>query len=1163
MSLDDRITVNAHYTRSINLERDATTASVVSAYIPTSRAIKTLERISATFKIEQAPRAWSLVGPYGSGKSSFAIFLAHLLASTDEDASKAALSVLRKANAGLARRFQNIVRDSSGHCYVLLTGSPEPLSRRLVAALAEAATAYWSKRLGKKPSIIKELHGLLRKKTVPTSMVVEAIKKLQDAVAHAGGNGILIVLDELGKFLEYEARHYGANDIYLLQALAEQACGGHDANLTLMVLLHQSFEQYAKGLGESLKNEWAKVQGRFENVPFLESTEQVLRVVAAAVDQDMTSAELKVIQKKASQAARLLSANKALPGALDRGAAEELFAHCYPLHPVSALLLPILCQKVAQNERTLFSYLGSQEPHGFRYSLAHLKGVGDWIYPWEIYEYFIMNQPAAISDHFTHRRWAEVVTAIERLGDVAVEEVELLKSIGLLNIVGAQGGFKASKAVVSLCLPRKTIASRVATELTDKSVVQFRKFSGEYRVWQGSDFDLDEAVEDQLSKLGHFELADSLTQRHSLLPIVARRYTIKSGALRYFSPVFVDAKSYRLLESAGDIPRIIFFLAEGQDDRKLFSTDVKAAFSDLDIVVEYLNATQLRDAVAEVLALEAVSRESQELNSDPVAKRELKDRLSAALSAEQDLLTELTENPSTSRWFWRGEKLQVATKRSIQECLSDVLECVYHSSPIIHNELINRDRPSSQAAAGRNKLFAAMFQNPSAPDLGIEKYPPEKTIYRAVLRELGIHKQISKGKWTFVVPPKNSSVYAVWQRLEQFLATTESGPRSFSELSGELMAPPYGVKEGVLPILYIAVFQVYQHELALYENRVYSPDFSVEQLERFVKAPHEFTVQRFRIEGMRSSIYNQYSKAFFKDGAKKTVVELVRPLAKFTRELEHYTKKTKSSELSTRAKAVRDAFNLAKSPEKLLFENLPAALGYNEKTLNSSKGDFKGFAKVLMDALRELKYAYSNMLEAQQRLLAQAFHMDADTQLEDLRRKIIGRYAGLEQYTVDTDGLKAFIKRLTKTGGDDAHWFENILMFLGQKPSSKWTDADRSEADVKLSDYSKRILDLETLRLHYERAATNLEGDFDVILLKSLKKGVEPVDEVVAIDKNRHEAIQCVKQELERVIGEYQDSELQLAALAEFVDGFLNDYRAKQTKSVKKKLNRPKKVSNG
>ena len=197
-------------------------------------------------------------------------------------------------------------------------------------------------------------------------------------------------------------------------------------------------------------------------------------------------------------------------------------------------------------------------------------------------------------------------------------------------------------------------------------------------------------------------------------------------------------------------------------------------------------------------------------------------------------------------------------------------------------------------------------------------------------------------------------------------------------------------------------------------------------------------------------------------------------------------------------------------------------------------------------------------------MLLEAFHLDSDNELEDLRRKVTGRYEGLDQHTVDVDGLKAFIKRLTKRQGDDDSWLENVLMFLGQKPTKKWTDTDCSEVDVKLSDYAKRILDLEALRVHYDRSRKNMDGEFDVILLKSLKKGGEPIDEVVAIDRKRKDAIQDCKALLREALEKHSD-ELQLAALAEVVDEFLTERRNSSSKKPQSSnvRNKLKEVKNG
>ncbi len=403
------ISVDTHYTRSINLERDTNSLDVLQAYIPTTRTVLMLEKIIQTFEKQNTPRSWSLIGSYGSGKSSFANFLSHLLNKKDRTV---AISILAKINTELAQKFEALQATTSrGHLVILLTGSPASLTHALVHAMHQAAQNFF----GKKHPIIRQLFTATKDKQ-NTRNIIELFKKLQTAVIDVNGSGILLIIDELGKFLEYEARHSSSNEIYLLQAIAEFAEKESKANLLFVVLMHQEFEQYAKGFGNHLRNEWQKVQGRFESVNFSESSEQTLRIIATAFKNTLNQNKTHLIKQHVEKIACVLVEQNALPKGLDVTMAKELFAQCYPLHPLCLLILPVLCQKVAQNERTLFSYLGSTELHGFKDSLQRLHAIGEWILPWEIFDYFIQNQPLATLDHAINRRWIEVVIALERLG---------------------------------------------------------------------------------------------------------------------------------------------------------------------------------------------------------------------------------------------------------------------------------------------------------------------------------------------------------------------------------------------------------------------------------------------------------------------------------------------------------------------------------------------------------------------------------------------------------------------------------------------------------------------------------------------------------------------------------------------------------------------------
>ena len=1149
MSISTKVSVNTHYTRSVNLERDANVIAITQNYIPTSRALRTFKRVSETFTNENMPRAWSWVGPYGSGKSSASAFLGQLLSNPKGEGFKIAQEVLGKASNEISSGFNPCKRDTNGWLKVFLTGSPESLGQRLVAALHKAAQSY-AKENKIRFKGLSVVSNLLKKDTVTTTEVVGAFQALQIVLENHGCPGILLIIDELGKFLEYEARHYGANDIYLLQALAEHAYKGQSVNLNVIVLLHQSFEQYAKGLGENLKNEWSKVQGRFEEVPFLESAEQVLRVVASAFQHNFTVEESDQIKKQVQKIVSVMAKQGALPSGLTEEEANSLFVSCYPLHPVSATLLPMLCQKVAQNERTLFSYLGSGEDFGMLDMLNKLESIEAFVNPHSIYDYFITNQASSIGDYLTHRRWAEVVTALERLNSVKELDISVLKTIGLLNIIGSKGGFKPSRALLDTIFRSvKSEPSESLARLEEQSIVTYRNYSGEYRVWQGSDFDLEEALQIERSNLGKFALAAELNKSSVMLPIVARRYTIENGALRFFHSSFIDATSYKTVGKTSGDPRILFYLAGDKEDEQIFAKEVCKYFCDLDIVALCLNGTQLREAVAETQALRQVSVSCPKMHSDPVAKKEFDDRLTSAEMAESDLLSDLLNKPETARWYHNNIDISVASKRGLQEELSSLLEIVYEKAPRLHNELINRDRPSSQAVSARNKLLSAMLSCEGEADLGIEKFPPEKSLYRSLLKETGLHSLDKKTNlWSFKAPSKSTktgnkkhNLLPVWDQLDIFLASTETKERSFVELSGKLMAAPYGVKAGVLPILYISAYLINQDELAIFEDNMYRPTFTQEMVEKFIKAPDAFTFQRVRVEGKKEVIFEQYFAALGIDRGNKTLLDLATILVDTFARLPEYTLKTQDG-LPVNVKNVRAAFQLAKSPETFIFKELPQALGYPEASeVSASSEEFSGFSNELGKVLHSLSNAHIKLKREQLNLICSAFGQRNDQNVSAVRKIILERFEGLEASTRDTTGVRAFIMRLTKKLGDDDSWLENILMFLGHKSTEKWTDTDRDVSESRLTKFAEQVNDLEILNFNQPKNKVDFSSEQNRYLLSSTKKGSEQVfKKAVSIDSKVAKSIKVVVASLEKELNTLDNRELKFAALAKIIDAYFN-----------------------
>ena len=109
----------------------------------------------------------------------------------------------------------------------------------------------------------------------------------------------------------------------------------------------------------------------------------------------------------------------------------------------------------------------------------------------------------------------------------------------------------------------------------------------------------------------------------------------------------------------------------------------------------------------------------------------------------------------------------------------------------------------------------------------------------------------------------------VWNEIDRFLTETENGALPFSELEERLVRMPYGLKRGVLPFIYAVTLIVFKDELALYEDGLYTPSVSEELLERLARRTQGFSVQRFRLAGLRAALLSEYAAALFKDNTQE------------------------------------------------------------------------------------------------------------------------------------------------------------------------------------------------------------------------------------------------------------------------------------------------------
>jgi len=1074
--LSDYVSVKRRYSRSVNLERDIEIPDSVIGYIPTSRAMDGIERFLRAHSLQNSVRAWTLTGSYGTGKSAFANYLTALCSPKGDQNQTNAIHILKrtKDSNSLLKQIKNKLPES-GLVRAVATAQREPIIRTVIRALNRGASIFWQNARGRKPDVLNELNSLnLRAEkgaVVESSHLIRVIEQL----AQASRTGILLIIDELGKNLEFSAQNQSLDDLYLLQQLAELPSNKNGHNIFIFSLLHQSFIDYGHGLASAQRNEWAKIQGRFEDIPFIESSDRMMRLIGHAIDQSSKGFFRSSVLKWTRQW------QKALSG-YDFSFSKDDLASIYPLHPFSALVLPILCTKYSQNDRTLFTFLASSEPGSFTtylHQTAIAKDNSPSFKLHKLYDYFVESAGMSVSLRPQFQRWVEIQSRLADAGHLDPDALLVLKTIGILNLISTTGSLKASRKTVALAMCNDPDAGGelslwdgIIDKLLQKGFLVWRKRIDELRIWEGSDFDIEKELSDQAHVL-NVSLADLFNEYFPLRPLVVQRHSYQTGTLRYFERQYLDkAKSLYSPNciSPDSDGLICYWVGKERDLKKIERIPDSTPSNQPVIIVCASELNALKIACHEYVALTNIETKSVQLQTDGVARREVgQRRLYSQRLLEETLQRSFNIGSGDVICYGLGERIMLESWSSLQSYLSHTCDNVYDKGPCLWNELINRRELTPQGAAARNKLIEAMLENAGQPRLGFIGNGPEYSMFESLLINTELYAESEDG-WIFSNPPNtDDGIYHVWKAIEGFCRSAKDVPRNINLLYDELEAPPYGAKKGIIPILLLSALLYHNEYVSVYIDGTFIPVLGTEHFELLVKKPERFAVKYFEILGVRAEVFRELGKILSAESPQKnlvlrnsTILSIVKPLVGFIKKLPAYTLST-DSRITTDAKAVRKALLEAKEPDQLLFNALPQSCGLSPITGKETdeKTIVKTFRKKLVQALSSLQTSYDDMLGHCERLLRKAFAIRIDS--SEFRGNLRYRAMNLLSQVVEPR-LKSLIIVCSDIESDHKSWLESILLIISNKPPNSWTDEDVIIYETKLSDIARRFMNLEALQ---------------------------------------------------------------------------------------------------
>jgi hypothetical protein len=979
---------------------------------------------------------------------------------------------------------------------LLVTGQQCPISVAVLRSAVKTAEEFWSGP-GSKPNIIDELKALLTEiqegGQVSDSEIVELIVSLAQQVNSSSlpGSGLCIVVDEMGKFLEWAATQgQEGGDIYLLQLLAEASARADDAPILFITTLHQSLDAYAKGLPRSTQVEWSKISGRFETIPFLETPRHLIKLLSGALNAKEDLKDSPVYERLRAETNRLVEDNERL-GDFD---ASELYG-CFPLHPITALCLgPLFRTRLGQNERSLFAFLSSHEPYGFQDYLHEEGEELEQAYKLDsLYDYVLTNTGVRVLSDSGDRTWAAAEQALSRLpGDAPKLDHDLIKHITILSHVGVNVGLRANLQTLELSTGAGADEIEQSLErLESRSAVVFREFKQAYHIWDGSDLNIPELLRERRRKVkAEGQLGKRLQKLLSPYPVVASRHYHQTGTLRHLIPRYVgvptNVKKWPTgKDGDGDILYVVPDRIEELDDAESLIT----ATSEHDegeerprIVALPREAEALVGRILDYFSIEDALENTPELSNDPVARRELNERRLTAKDRLADAVaTSFTSPNAELDWYWRGEKLE--SERRPSAYASRVFDRVYHAAPTIENELINRSSVSSYTSGARRELMELMMEHEAEERLGLDGFPAEVSLYRSVLERGGLHHQQEDGTWVFVRPDEESTYYETWQYLDELLNEDAGTRLDFEHLIEKLTEPPYGIRSGVAPILLLAYYLSRRGELFLYEDNSFVPAPGADMAARLVNRPSTFELQHVGTSEEVKQVLSSLGDKFGMDES-ATFFRLVRYVVQQVARLSPYASKTQ--DIGENPRQVRSVVKGARDPVKLLLVSLPEAVGLQPVTSRQlelapleprimDEPTGAKFAERLGDAIDELNALDEQLLDYIDATVRRMFGGGSDD--SNFYRDLAERAQSVEASSSIPMRIRNLVSVLASSPGSDKSGIRSHLQGIGTailgKPPLNWTDEDVRQFEYRAVEASRKFLATEELLLESGQANRN------------------------------------------------------------------------------------------
>ena len=995
---------SAGFQYSVNIQYDLENETKLNSYIPLKQSADLLQTVISSLHPQSTERSRLLIGSYGTGKSHFCTVLLALL-SRPEGLSKEFFGAMAARFGKVDPDVEAEIRrelEQPRFFPVVVSGAVKSFDQAMLNALAKALhdagirdcfpeTAFqvalaqveiWEKEY---PEALKVFSHELNKcgQTVSewkermnafTEDSIRLFEAIYPAVTHGatfqplfhgdasevylgvstalqarGYRGIYLIFDEFGSYLEGQwERDNGAN-LKKVQDFAEACNSSDDRMVHSLFVTHKPISQYAAKYGQDVINEWRKIEGRFKIHELHNTSSSTYELIAQVIEKDPCywaefrekhTENFQLLQEKLTST-RLFS-DMSLPEFT-----EHVLYGAYPLHPVTTFCLPRFSSQVAQNERTIFTFLSTNDYFSLGQFLNEQTSDKYLLLTIDrLYDYFEPQLRSVDAEDRIKRIWFSMKDALARLTPEEIDEAALLKAIGVFRVLGMPAVLPISQESLQLSFWGTEIQGarydHAIKVLLNKGVLFEGGNTGTLELVDPGELRLDEEVPRWIVlRKSHFSFWDYMNEQYRPQYVLAKKYNDEYHMTRYFASQYV---------SVTEALRIISFdLSEGEPGRDGMVyyvipqhaqewSELKSALGLMQnkrhvwILPRSNNfgkMERIEERLREIDALQSILRQIEASKQPHKADRLLiilwiREREAEIRSLIGDIFT-WTEVDVYPSLFMQS----VRSKADLSRLVSELCYLYFADTPKWNNEMINKNRLSRPILMARQRVVHGLLRPSLERDLGLTGSGPDMSIYRTLLRYTGIVVQKEGEEITCLnsfAEVEDPAILKIMNALRSVLDKSDEDGVEFAQIVRLLQSEPFGLRLGIVPILIAIYLHQNRNELVLINAAGEEMPWTAEQIDAAMTTPGHYKIQRFNWSKEKSllcelvqELFVEYSDADDIAGLSRRVVKMMK---RWMLSLPRYSRDTRNvSEQARDFRRLLKQWNI--SSGQLLFVELP------------------------------------------------------------------------------------------------------------------------------------------------------------------------------------------------------------------------------------------------